>query len=165
MFKHTWNPSLHTEKYIMHLRAPYVSRIFLPRIFVSISKPEILQQYASVFVNNRKKASTFLWLMFQIWPQFPSSSYHAVPGTLGVTFQSCFWLLCPVYDISVHSDRNLIHPKNEALLSNTNMRQTNVFVVKYISWFQFIDLLRATTMRNNSNLLSIHINNLRKFLF
>lgn len=97
VFKHTRNPSPHTEKYIMLLRTLYISWIFLPLIFVPISKPKILQQHASVFVNNRKKASRFLWLTFQIWPQFPSSSYHAVPSTLGVDFSILF--LTPVSNV------------------------------------------------------------------
>ena len=92
--KHTRNPSTHTEKFIMLLKTLYVAWIFLPLIFVPISKPKILQQHASVFVNNTEKASTVLWLTFQIWPQFPSSSYHAVLRTLGVDFSILF--LTPV---------------------------------------------------------------------
>lgn len=46
-----------------------------------------------------------------------------------------------------------------------NVRWENVLDVKYISSFQFIDLLKTTTLRSNSNLLIIHIHNLRRVLF
>ena len=163
MFKHTRNPSPHTEKYIMLLRTLYVSWIFLLLIFVPIFEPKILQQHASVFVNNTKKASTCLWLTFQIWPQFPSSSYHAVPSTLGVDFSVLF--LTPVSNIWYFNPLSSEYNTSKKWKIYCQTWIWDVLDVQYVSSFQFVDLLRAATMRNNSNLLSIHINNLRKVLF
>lgn len=164
VMKHTLNPLPHKGLYIMHLRAPCISWIFLPLIFI-ISKPKFLQQYASAFLNNKKKANTFLWLTFQIWPRVLTTPLIAMPGTLGVTFQPYFSFLCPIYGISVHSHPKFNTSKKWKSVVKREYEMGSVLNGKYISSFQFIDLLRATTMRNNSNLLSIHINNRRRVLF
>lgn len=89
---------------IMHLlkSTMYIINISATN-FAPIFKPKFLQPYTSVSLNNKKKVSTFLWLTLPIWPRFPGSCYHAGLGTLGVASQSYFWLLCPIYDNSIHS--------------------------------------------------------------
>lgn len=100
------------------------------------------------------------------------SSLHSYSPVIVQHLALLMWLLSLVSDSCVQYmivpsilTLNLTHRQNENLLSNMNVRWENVLDVKYISSFQFIVLLRATTLRNNSNLLSIHINNLRRVLF
>lgn len=99
-------------------------------------------------------------------------SLHSYSPVIVQRLALLMWLLSLVSDSCVQYmivpsilTLNLTHQQNENLLSNMNVRWENVLDVKYISSFQFIVLLRATTLRNNSNLLSIHINNLRRFPF
>lgn len=93
--------------------------------FAPISKPKFLQQYKLVFLNNKKKASTFLWLTVPIWPRSSGSCYHAGLGALGVAAQSYFWLLCPIYDISIHSypESNTSHKWKSDVKQEHEMRK------------------------------------------
>lgn len=102
VWKHLKSITTYRKIYHVSKRTSHIMNVCATN-FAPISKPKFLQQYASVFLNTEKKTGLFLWPTFQIQPPFLLSCYCAAPGTFDVTSQSCFWLLCPIYDSTIHS--------------------------------------------------------------
>lgn len=92
-----------------------------------------------------------------------ASYHHGMPGALSVTFPSCFWLLCSIYAMSIQSHINIFKEWKSVIKLECEVE--NVLADRNIFSFQHIDLLRATAMKNNSNLLGNPINNLSRVLF